>query len=231
MEAASLCKLPILVETARQLENGTLSDDKPLTFEEADRVEGSGVLKERPAGGKYTPSQLAEWMVAESDNVATDMLLKAIGWERMAASLSEMGLAHTRVERKIFDFAAIDQGRDNRISAADAAAILNRISSQELPRSRWMLEVLRKTRRRDLIQAKLPATLSVAHKTGELSGILHDAALIETPQPYLLVVMTEGADKAVAERFIAGLSRDIFDLISGASPGGDPTPALRNDSK
>jgi beta-lactamase class A len=214
-EAASLVKLPILVELARRQERGLCKLADGLTFEERHRVGGSGVLKDRPAGQSYRLDQLAEWMIAESDNVATDMLLEYLGLSSIEGEMVRLGLKQTTVQRKVFAFEEIDQGRDNLISAADAATLLRGIATHQLPGSAWMLEVLHKTRRRDLLAAQLPADLKVAHKTGELTGFLHDAAIVYADPPYLLVILS-AADKPASEKFIQGLSGDIYRALSAS---------------
>jgi len=212
-EAASLVKLPILIELARRGDLG-----RELVFEERHRVGGSGVLKDRPAGGSYRLDQLATWMIAESDNVATDMLLEELGLESLGPAMQKLGFRNTTVERTIFDFGAIDGGRDNRISAADAARMLLGIARQEYPGSPWMLEILHQTKRQDLIPAGLPKGTKVAHKTGELTGFLHDAAIVEGEPPYVLVILTEGVDKAVAQPWIVGFTGELHGCIQDSVP-------------
>lgn len=208
-EAASLVKLPILVELGRRLEAGECKPDDRLTFEERFRVGGSGVLKERQAGGRYTLDELALWMISESDNIATDMLLEYLGLEAIEKEMGRLGFSQTTVRRKVFAFEEIERGLDNRISAGDAARMLAGMATGKLPRSQWMLEILCQTRRRDLICARLPKDLKVAHKTGELTGYLHDAAVVYTKQPFVLVICTEG-EKADSEKFIQGLSQGVY---------------------
>lgn len=211
-EAASLVKLPILVELGRRFQEGSCKREDTLVFEERFRVGGSGVLKERPAGQAYSLTQLAEWMIAESDNVATDMLLEFLKMDQIEGHMRQLGLKQVTVQRKVFAFEEIDRGRDNRISAEDAARLMAMIGRGELPEHAWMLEILQKTRRRDLIQAGLPQHLKVAHKTGELTGFLHDAALIYASRPYLLVILTQG-EGPDCEEFIQSLSRDVYGLM------------------
>ncbi len=216
-EAASLVKLSILVELARRFEKGECKPDDTLVFEERFRVGGSGHLQKEPAGGQYRLADLAEWTITESDNVATDMLFDYLKLDSLEPAMRALGLKQMTVQRTIFAFEEIDKGRDNLISANDLAILLGKIARRELPRSDWMLEILQKTHRHDLLQAKLPKDLKVAHKSGELTGFLHDAGIIYAERPYVLVILTS-ADKAGSERFIRGLSGEIYSLQRG--PGG-----------
>lgn len=209
-EAASLVKLPILIELARRIELGELRRDQKMVFEERFRVGGSGVLQQRPAGEVCSLEQLATWMIAESDNVATDMLLEKLGMADIQQQIRKLGLQATTVERTIFDFAAIDAGKDNRISARDAAWILHEMCCKRLPGSDWMLQILEKTRRRDLLLGGLPPGLRVAHKTGQLEGFLHEAAVVLDRRPLLMVVLTAQSGEDEARLFMQSLARQVY---------------------
>lgn len=211
-EAASLVKLPILVELFRRAEAGDLDLQDELVFEEEFRVGGSGVLKDRPAGTRVRMDELARLMIVESDNAATDMLLERLGPDRIEASMKELGLRDTTVRRRVFDFDAIDRGRDNLTSPADMARLLGMIAREELPGSRPMRQILAGQKRRDMIPAGLPPGTSVAHKTGELTGVLHDAGIIAGPGgDYVLVLMGQGVtDREAALRAWADASRRLW---------------------
>ncbi|MFN8606604.1 MAG: serine hydrolase [Vulcanimicrobiota bacterium] len=209
-EAASLVKLAILVELARRFESGQCRPEDTLVFEERFRVGGSGHLQKEPAGGKYRLDKLGEWAISESDNVATDMLFDYLKLDTLEPAMRDLGLKQMTVQRTIFAFEEIERGHDNLISANDMALLLGKIARQELPGSKWMLEVLGKTHRHDLLQAGLPKGLEVAHKSGELTGFLHDAGILFSQPPYVVVILTR-AEKADSESFIRGLSREIYE--------------------
>lgn len=216
-ESASLVKLAILVELARRFETGECKPEDTLVFEERFRVGGSGHLQKEPAGGKYRLDKLAEWTITESDNVATDMLFEYLKLDTLEPAMRALGMKQMTVQRTIFAFEEIDRGRDNLISADDLANLYGKIARKELPRSEWMLDILHKTHRHDLLQAKLPKDLKVAHKSGELTGFLHDGGILYADPPYILVVLTQ-AEKNDSERFLRGLSGAVFETVRG---GGD----------
>jgi beta-lactamase class A len=68
----------------------------------------------------------------------------------------------------------------------------------------------------DEIPAGLPSGVKVAHKTGFITGVLHDAALVYPPDapPYVLVVLTRDIpDEKVARALIVDLSRQVYDYV------------------
>lgn len=215
-ESASLVKLAILVELARRFEAGQCKPEDTLVFEERFRVGGSGHLQKEAAGGKYRLDELAEWTITESDNVATDMLFDYLRLETLEPAVRSLGLKQMTVRRTIFAFEEIDRGRDNLISANDLANLYGKIARKELPRSEWMLGILEKTHRHDLLQGNLPKDLKVAHKSGELTGFLHDGGILYAQEPYILVILTQ-AEKADSERFIRGLSAAVYSGLEGRS--------------
>ena len=209
-EAASLIKLPILAEYLAQVGEGRLRGDATMNFEERFRVGGSGKIKHGPVGKGYPLATLAEVMITESDNVATDMLLEKLGLETIEKRARSLGLRHTTVRRKIMDFAAIDKGRDNLTTPADMATLLGLWQNGRLPGSQEALRILNKQKRNDVMTALLPREVAVAHKTGQLTGFLHDAGIVFAPTGgYIMVVMSQGGDADLGK-----LGAEVFQVMN-----------------
>ncbi len=210
-EAASLVKLPILVELYRRAEAGQLSLDEEMTFEERFRVGGSGEIGQGPAGTRWKLADLGRLMIVKSDNVATDMLLERLGMDSIQRAMKELGLEDTTVQRTIFDFSAIDEGRDNLTSTRDMVRLLALISDNKLPGSQAMRAVLEQQTKNELIPAGLPPGTRVAHKAGELTGLLHDAGIVSTPRgDYILVLLGEFPDRETGVATWKGVSSRVY---------------------
>lgn len=95
---ASVFKIPVLVELFRQAEQGRLSLEQRVVVREADKLPGTGVLKELSDGHQATVRELAMLMIIVSDNTATDLLMALTGKEPINRSMRELGLARTRVD-------------------------------------------------------------------------------------------------------------------------------------
>lgn len=205
-EAASLVKLPILAELYRR-EDLKLTDR--MVFEERFRVGGSGVISEGPAGKSYTLDELGELMITVSDNAATDMLLERLGMAEVEIYARQVGMNDTTVRRTIYDFAAIDEGRDNVVSARDMLAFFGQLDN--LPGSKRMRQILENQKRNEMIPAGLPKGTRVAHKSGELTGILHDCGIVSTPHgDYILILLGEGADRETGVQAWKKLSSEVY---------------------
>ncbi len=95
--AASICKVPILMELFRQVEEGRLSLDARRQLGEGISTHGSGVLKLLEDRPELTLCDYCRLMIGVSDNMATDLLLEAVGLEAVNSTLDALGFARTRV--------------------------------------------------------------------------------------------------------------------------------------
>jgi len=196
-ESASLVKVAILLEVYREAREGKLSLDQRLTMRGDHRAPGSGTLKDRPAGRSYPIRQLAELMVTISDNTATNMLVERVGMDAVNRRLAALGLVRTRLRRDIMDFAAIDRGLDNLTTPAETASLMKVIAQADPD----VVEVLKGQKRRHMIPAGLPKGVPVASKTGELTGVVNDAAIVWTPKgAYVLALLSSDVADAEAAR-------------------------------
>jgi len=213
--AASLYKVPIMVEAVRQIRLGRLSSDQQFTVQRAHWVPGSGVLQSR-VGDSIPVRELLRLLIAESDNIAAMMLIDATGLNNINQTMSGLGLAGTR----LLDYRA--QGANNGIgpystSPADMAALMDTIATGRLvdqEASDEALRLLGQKQASDLLGEALPWNVKVAHKWGEIPGARHDAGIIFTPKfQYVLIVMTENVDPRGSPSYIRDLSRTIYDFF------------------
>jgi beta-lactamase class A len=55
-----------------------------------------------------------------------------------------------------------------------------------------MVDILEHQKFNDAIPAGVPAGTAVAHKTGNITMIHHDAGIVYAPRPYVLVILVRG---------------------------------------
>jgi beta-lactamase class A len=223
--AASTMKLPVLVEFFRQVDAGTLSLDQPVLLSNrfASIVDGSpytldakededAALYER-LGQAVPAGELLKRMITRSSNLATNTLLTRVDARRVTRTLRALGARRMTVLRGVEDAKAYAKGLNNTATARDLATLLAALEQGKAasPRStQAMREILLAQELNTLIPAGLPPGTPVAHKTGQITGVLHDAALVYPPgrAPYVLVVLTRNIPEApVAEALIADLAR------------------------
>lgn len=195
--SASMIKLLILAEFIDEVDSGAISLDDAYTTKVSDIVAGTGVIQNDPVGTTYSYDDLARLMVASSDNVATNILIDAMGFDAINAKAQELGLEKTELDRKMMQ---LDSGIENYISANDAASILRGIARGELGSKKLCKKakgyLLQQSDSEGLAQG-LPAEVSFAHKTGSLDSKRHDGGIVYADSPYVVVVLSDiGADRA-----------------------------------
>jgi len=217
--AASLAKVPILIEVARQVEQGMLSWYTRYILPDSVRVSSSGVIADLSPDLQPTLHDLAHLMITISDNTASNMLLHLVGFGAVNATIQQLGLQETRLERRFMDFAARQQGRDNWTTAGDMANLFFQLCSHALPGSREMLEILLHQNDYTLLPAYWGEDLPFAHKTGDLPGVTHDAGILFPPladvpaenAPLIIVVLTsEQVDQPWTRYILARIGRLIY---------------------
>jgi beta-lactamase class A len=212
--AASLFKLPILVEVLAQVQLKRLAPDDLLEVRAADWTDGSGVLQAR-VGDRLPVRELLRLMIQESDNIAALVLLNAAGSENVNATLERLGLDGTRV---------VDRRRGERgehvTTPRDMATLLTTIANGQLidaEVSESALELLELKQASTWLGEGLPWWVKVAHKWGDLPDARHDAGIVFTPRgTYVAVVLTEDARPEEAERAIARVAQAGYDYLGAA---------------
>ena len=206
--AASTIKLAVLLGAFAAIHSGKLLPQSRLHVRNRFRsaYDGSSfrVLSERDAdsqvqaavGKTMRVSELATHMIIRSSNLATNLLLDLLGLEFLQKVLEDYQLAGIDLLRGVEDELAFEHGINNRVTADGLVQLLRLIAEEraftpELSRS--MLAILHDQEFRSGIPAGLPATARVAHKTGEISTIAHDAGIVYLPKrkPYVVAILTE----------------------------------------
>jgi len=230
LPSASVIKVPILVELFAQAEAGRLRLEDRVCLEEAARTEGSGVLSMLHTGLACTLLDLAHLMIVVSDNAASNLLIEQVTCDAVNERLAGLGYTRTRLGRKFYDFEARDRGLDNWAAADEFADLFTRLERRELvsaTASEQMLQILKRQQFSDRIPGLLPADVIVAHKTGSITGICHDAGIVHTPSgPLVLAIFTRGfAEPGAAPHCIRTVARAAYSLWGLPDPGGGGNPA------
>ncbi len=175
-------------------------------------------------GRMLTVQELAEHMITTSSNLATNLLLDLVGVEEARECLARLHLGGIDLRRGVDDEAAWEAGLNNRVTAAglcDAMRLMEEGQAISPEASRAMLDILHQQRFRSGIPAGLPAQARVAHKTGEISTIAHDAGIVylDGRDAYVVVILTEWAPEVngVRQETIARISRAVYEFMAGGS--------------
>lgn len=230
--AASTIKAAILLAICKAIDDGRLSADHTLHVRNRflSAVDRTPFRLDAESDG-YPPlyrligrtakiSDLMEWMIVASSNLATNLLLDYITVEYVRTVLREAGVNGVDLKRGVDDTKAHDQDLNNETTAQGLLDLFAALRGDFLSKANCdvAINILLQQRFNSMIPAPLPAHASVAHKTGEISTACHDAGIVYLPErePYILAVLTEVAPEANGRReAVAKISEAVFQSLTG----------------
>ena len=208
--AASLFKLPVMVEVYKQQRLRRFSWDDQLTVGREHWTDGSGVLQAR-VGQSLKIGELLRLMIIESDNIAANMLTDLVGVTNVNQTMEAMGLRSTRI---------VDRSRENAqptTSAEDMGRLLEIIATGRLvdaQTAEQAVRLLEEKQAQSWLADGLPWWAKLAHKWGDVPNARHDAGIVYTPRNQIvLVVLTQDGSPAAAAEQIRSLSRKAVAYI------------------
>jgi beta-lactamase class A len=230
--AASTMKLPVMLEVYREArerllnlderlavknEFKSIADGSPFSVSSEDDSEHTLYTK---VGGTETVRELVRLMITESSNLATNILIDRVTPRRVMELTRRMGARDMRVLRGVEDGKAFERGLNNTTTARDLLILLSAVAEGRAvsrAASDEVADILAAQKFNSGIPAGLPVGVRVAHKTGSITKIEHDAGIVYPPgrKPYVLVLLVRGiADEARAHRLIADISRAVYSDIT-----------------
>jgi beta-lactamase class A len=227
-------KLPVMIAAVRDAERGGLALDQPVLlvnrFASAapaappyalDPADDSDSALYAMAGARVPARELVRRMIVRSSNLATNALVAIVGADAATGAARALGAPGVRVVRGVEDNAAFRRGIVNTATAPGLAALLAAVETGRAASAdgcRFMREVLLAQEFSAEIPAGVPPGTPVAHKTGWIRGVLHDAAIVypRGRAPYVLVVLTRGVgEERVAREAIVDVSRVVYSALGG----------------
>ena len=210
--AASLYKLAVLLRVESLVESGALTYDDTITITDADiTVDGSN---EYP-GTVLTIDQALEEMITYSDNGSALALLRVYGAHATNVALAAAGISGFRI--------AENADQDHLVTARALGTFFDLLATRRLissAASERMLGRLERQTINDRLPRDLPPDVAVAHKTGDLVGLIHDAGLIGTPSgPRVTVVLTSGGTETEAKDLIARIGVLVYSTVIAVPAG------------
>lgn len=231
--AASTMKLAVLLGVFRQIDRAELDLHAPVHI----RNRFTSIVNQEPymldlgrdadpdvyghLGKTLTVRELAYWMITKSSNLATNLLVDVIGIHTIQLALDELDIDGVRVLRGVEDSRAFDAGLNNEVTAHGLLKLLRLIADGKAYSQKVcdeMLDIMLEQQYRSGIPAGLPKAARVAHKTGNISTVHHDAGIVylEERKPYVLVILTQFNPENGRGTAVADVSRDIFNTLAGS---------------
>ncbi|KAA3660513.1 MAG: serine hydrolase [Calditrichaeota bacterium] len=231
LHAASTMKVPVMIEIFRMAERGEVQLDEKIEVKNSfysivdssifslDINEDGGEALYDSTGKQVAIRDLIYDMITRSSNLATNLLIALADAKNVTATMRKFGAENIQVLRGVEDIKAFRKGWSNYTDAYDMAVIMRAIATSTAASEescKEMIDILGAQFYRKKIPAGLPDSVHVVNKTGSITAISHDCAIVYPPQrkPYVLVVLTKGiAEPAVAENAIAAISKSIYNEL------------------
>jgi len=226
--AASTMKTPVLIEAYKQQKKGKFSlEDSVVIKNEFRSIVDSSVFSlnieddsepelYKAIGQKRTWRQLIIEMITYSSNLATNMIIEKLGANNVMKTMRSIGAKDIRILRGVEDSKAFEKGLNNTTTAFDLMIIFEKIAKGKAVNkkaSQEMVDILMQQHFNTIIPARLPASVKVAHKTGNITGVFHDSGIVYLPdgRKYVLVLLSKNVEsEEQATSFLAGISEMIF---------------------
>lgn len=206
--AASTMKTPVMIEVFKRIEANQFSLYDSVTIKneftsivdgstfEIDIQEDSDDPIEHMIGEKVNLYDLVHAMITYSSNIATNILIEMVGAEETTQTMRDMGAENIQVVRGLYDMKAFNQGLSNRTTARDLATIFENLAQHKYlteESNEMMIDILTDQYYRDIIPQNLPDDLIIANKTGFITGVRHDSAIVYLPdgRSYVLIFLSK----------------------------------------
>lgn len=227
--AASTMKTPVMIEVYKQAAAGkfSLNDSLLVKNEFKSIVDGSLYSMEigrddgehlyKNIGKNRSIMDLVVDMIIYSSNLATNIVIELVGADQVNKSMRTLGASDIKVLRGVEDMKAFDAGLNNSTTAHDLLRIFEALAREEVVSkgsSQEMIGILLQQTHKDVIPALLPAEVKVANKTGFISGLHHDSAIVYLPdgRKYVLVLLSKEMEDAEAgTKMLSQVSRMVYD--------------------
>lgn len=231
--AASTMKTPVMIELFKQAEAGKFSLEDSLLVKNSfksivsgdpfslDINQDSGDKLYSQIGDSVSIRGLMVDMIINSSNLATNLLIELVDARKVTATMRSLGAEDILVLRGVEDIEAYEAGLSNTTTAYDLLLLYEKLAEGDYiseEANSEMIDILLQQRHNDIIPARLPEGIKVAHKTGSITAVRHDSGLVILPdgRKYVLVLLSdELTDPEKGVETMATVSRMIYDYVSG----------------
>ncbi|HTQ26956.1 MAG TPA: serine hydrolase, partial [Puia sp.] len=171
-------------------------------------------------GEKRTIDSLVYLMITVSSNLATNLLIDLVGAKNVMHTMRKMGAKDILVLRGVEDQKAFDRCMNNKVTAFDLMLIFDKMAREKLvsrEASEAMIRILMDQHFSEVIPARLPSNVNVAHKTGSITGVHHDSGIVFLPdgRKYVLVILSKNLEnEELAVKAMAEVSEMFYKYLN-----------------
>lgn len=211
--AASIIKVPVLINLFKTIEANGLSIYDEMTLTNYYKASGSGNLQYAASGKNYTIDKLAKTMIEDSDNSATNMLMSKLGsMTAVNTAIRSWGIPNTHVQTWLPDLTGTNFTTTN-----DMATMLFNLDNPNflsINSREYIVDYMSHVENDRLIPQGLGKGATFLHKTGDIGTMLGDAGIVYMPngKKYIVVIMAKRPyNSPLGKQFIQQASKLIYE--------------------
>ncbi|HHW57093.1 serine hydrolase [Thermoanaerobacter thermohydrosulfuricus] len=206
--AASTYKVPLNFYLYTLITDGKIDPNMKVQYTQADYEGGAGSIQADPVGSYYTIRELSRRSIEESDNIASNMIMRVVGRDNYIKFMESLGANVIPYNSNVTSPRDMSMYMEN---------LLNYVKAHPDTAGELMY-YLKNTIYNDRISYPIPDEIEVAHKIGNLSNVVNDTAIVFHPtKPYILTVLAnnvDGSDDSYAYTVIRQISKMVYDFQS-----------------
>ena len=222
MRAASVIKLPILLEGYRQIDQGKFFVNEKIAIGPRDKAGGSGVLSHLDSLEELAFADILMLMTIVSDNTASNLAIKHIGFEAINRVCADLGCSETVLGRYFMDAEAMERGMDNTTTANDMLRLLKAIDQDgvlTVESRKRVLETLKQQQFKTNLHGRIDedGDVIIYSKSGGLPSVVNDVGIFEFQgrKAYAAVLLGDLPDNHIGQEIIAEIGWLVYQFLSG----------------
>ncbi len=219
---ASVMKIPLLVAVFRKIDEGEISLEDPVETEPGDWAGGAGWLQWEEPGTPHLVQDHLWMMMTQSDNVATNAMLRLVGGPEYVNEVAkDMGASDTFLYQKVTSERAAVLELDNTTTPRDMATILGKIASgtaASRESCQKMIEIMSQNELQSSIKDGLPEDVEASKKGGWLYKVYDEAGIVwHEDRPYVIAIFSKhgSEDVEVGKALLRGISEAAYKAQDG----------------
>lgn len=216
--SASIIKLFIMGAAFQGVQENIFALHDRITIKEEDKIPYS-IISLLEANNTYSIQDLITLMIIQSDNTATNLMISILSMAYINCFIKNQGMKNTVLARKMMDLTAKESGYENYTTVEDVSKYLNLLYEGKVVNtffSETMLDIMSNQLDISMMKRELNEEIHIAHKTGDLPCLKHDAGIVYTSAgDYIFSMFTwDAKDDISGKRLIGAVSKAAYDYLS-----------------
>ena len=214
--SASIIKIPIMIEALSKADNLEIPLLTKIKIKDSDKVDFSIITEQNLT--QCTFLELITWMIISSDNTATNVLIDLLGMDKINDRINSLGMKTTKLQRKMMDFEAVKEGKNNFTSLKDMLVVMEGLYRGEIINkevSKKAIDIMKNQRDNTMLKRYIQENIVLANKTGELHNLNNDVGIFYTKRAdYFIGVFVHNVrDNEQAYKIIGKLSKKVYNYF------------------